>query len=135
MSTTEIVFAIIAIIATIVPTICDAIAISNNNKNIIKLEKIKHYEKERINSLNNFIKESHEYFSIMNTKTPTQEEFQIYHSNMILSFLKLQIYFKLDTATRDKLFDMERKGGYSDWEFRNNLIVNLSQQIDEYIKK
>lgn len=135
MSTTEIVFAVIAICATAIPTICNAIAIGINNKTLIKLEKIKNYESERIKALNNFIKESHEYFSIMNNSKPTQEEINIYHSDMIYSFLNLQLYFKLDDSTREKMFKMERMGGPSDWEFRNKLIVNLSNQISKDIKK
>ena len=47
---------------------------------------------------------------------------------MIKSFLHLQIYFKLDNDTREKMFNMERLGGYEDdWKFRNELVTKLSK--------
>lgn len=135
MSTTEIVFAVIAIIATIAPTICNAIAIFFNNKTNIKIEKIKRFDEERIKALNNFIKDSHQFFS-SNSTLNEQEMVEYNHSNMIHSFLTLQLYFDLDDTVRQKMFSMERKGGYEeDWKFRNDLIVALSKQINSYIKK
>lgn len=135
MSITEIVFAVIAILATAVPTICNTVAIYLNNKTNIKLEKIKQFDAERIKVLNNFIKESHQYFS----KIPTlnnQETIEYYHSNMIYSFLNLQLYFEIDDNIRKKMFSMERKGGYEeDWNFRNDLIVSLSKQVNSYIEE
>ena len=54
---------------------------------------------------------------------------------MIKSFLHLQLYFQLDDTTRERLFRTERCGGESDWNFRNDLIVTLSNKINKYIKK
>lgn len=137
MSITEIVFAVIAIVATIVPTICNAIAIHSNNKTNIKLEKVKQFDIERIKALNDFIKESHLYFSLIsNNNNSDIDTIKSYHSDMIYSLLKLQLYFELPTETRQKLFMTERKGGYEDdWNFRNELIVFLSNQVNSYIKK
>lgn len=135
MTATEIVLAITTIASVAVPSICTLISSHLNNKSCEKLEKMKQYDAQRITALNDFIKKSHAYFSCISTSEHSQEDFHYYHSEMIHSFLALQLYFELDDATRERMFKMERMGGYDkDWEFRNQLVVSLSNQINKYLK-
>lgn len=135
MTKTELLLFITTIVSTIVPNIVSIINSYLSYNANIKTEKIKNFDKERIIALNDFIKKSHNYFSVLSEGQPSRESVAPFHFEMIHSFLALQLYFELDDATRERMFKMERMGSYdADWEFRNNLIVYLSKQINSYLK-
>lgn len=129
MTKTELWFAIIALISTVAPIICQTIAIFINSRNSLKIEKLKLFDKERINALNSFIEKSNSYLADFDKPNASA-----LRQDMVKSILTLQIYFDFNNDTRDKLFRLERIGGYDeDWEFRNSLICQLSKKLSKHI--